>query len=140
MAQDTTVHTKHLGDNRYRDLQAYYEKGSINYWDYSNKPKGIYFASHCYTKSGGMRSWSTGQKGDGYLLVVPLDRYRPTALRKLQAAIKDHADHIHALIERGAVNELQAFLKSECGVVDAEATPATAQSSKADDILSQVLA
>jgi hypothetical protein len=139
MAQEKTVQTKHLGDNRYRDLQAYYEKGSINYWDYSNKPKGIYFASHCYTKSGGTRSWSTGQKGDGYLLIVPLDRYRPTALRKLQAAIKDHADHIHDLIERGEVNELHAFLKSECGVVDAD-VKATAEASKADDILSKVLA
>ena len=139
MAQNKTVHTKHLGENRYRDLQAYYEKGSHNYWDGSPKPKGIYFRSHSYTKSGGMRSWSTGQKGDGYLLIVRLDRYRPTALRKLQAAIKDHADHIHDLIERGAVNELHAFLKLECGVVDAD-EPATAEVSKADDILSQVLA
>ena len=123
MAQDKTVHTKHLGDNRYRDLQAYYEKGSQNYWDCSPKPKGIYFGSHCYTKSGGTRSWSTGQKGDGYLLIVPLDRYRPTALRNLQATLKDHADHIHDLIERGAINKLQAFLKSECGVVTAETAP-----------------
>ena len=123
MAQDKTVHTKHLGDNRYRDLQAYYEKGSISYWDYSKKPKGIYFGAHSYTKSGGTRTFSTGQKGDGYLLIVRLDRYRPTALRKLQAAIKDHADHIHDLIDRGAVNELHAFLKSECGVVTAETAP-----------------
>jgi hypothetical protein len=139
MAQNKTVHTKHLGDNRYRDLQAYYEKGSISYWDYSKKPKGIYFDAHSYTKSGGMRSWSTGQKGDGYLLIVPLDRYRPTALRNLQATLKDHADHIHDLIERGAINALHAFLKSECGVADAEAST-TAEASKADDILAQVLA
>jgi hypothetical protein len=86
-----------------------------------------------------MRSWTMGQKGDGYLLIVPLYRYRPTALRKLQAAIKDHADNIHDLIERGAVSELHAFLKSECGVADAEA-PSTAEADKAADILSQVLA
>jgi hypothetical protein len=86
-----------------------------------------------------MRSWTMGQKGDGYLLIVPLYRYRPTALRKLQAAIKDHADNIHDLIERGAFNKLHAFLKSECGVIEA-GTPVTAEASKADDILSQVLA
>ena len=127
MAQNKTVHTKHLGETKYRDLQAYYEKGSINYWNYSKKPKGIYFCSHSYTKSGGIRSWSTSQKGDGYLLIVPLDRYRPTALRKLQGAIQDHADHIHDLIEHGAVAELHAFLRSECGVVDAETAATTAE-------------
>ena len=116
MAQAKTIHTKHLGDDRYRDLEAYYE-GSKNFWN-AAKPKGIYFAVHSYRKSGSTLSFSVNQKGDGYLLIVPLDRYRPTALRMLQATIKDHADHIHDLIERDAVKELHRFLKAECGVIE----------------------
>ena len=113
MTKNRTVHTKSLGENRYRDLDAYYDKGGMNYWDYSTKPKGIYFASHCYSKSGGIRSWSTGQKGDGYLLITPLDRYRPTALRTLQARIKEHADQIHTLIEAGKITELKLLLAGD---------------------------
>ena len=113
MSKNHTVHTKSLGENRYRDLDAYYDKGGINYWDYSNKPKGIYFASHCYSKSDGFRSWSTGQKGDGYLLITPLDRYRPTALRVLQTRIQEHADQIHSLIESGKVAELKLLLAGD---------------------------
>ena len=113
MSKNHTVHTKSLGENRYRDLNAYYDKGGMNYWDYSTKPKGIYFASQCYSKSEGIRSWSTGQKGDGYLLITPLDRYRPTALRTLQGRIKDNADQIHTLIEAGKITELQALLSGE---------------------------
>ncbi len=37
MVQNKTIHTKHIGDNRYRDLSVYYEKGSVNHWDYSQK-------------------------------------------------------------------------------------------------------
>ena len=70
MAQDRTIHTKHLGDKRYRDLNVYYEKDGLSFWDYSQKPKGIYFASSKYKKSGTTTTWSTGQKGDGYMLTL----------------------------------------------------------------------
>ena len=35
MAASRTIDTRHLGDNRYRDLQVYYDKGGMSYWDYS---------------------------------------------------------------------------------------------------------
>lgn len=40
MAQDRTVHSKNLEGNRWRDLDVYYDKGGINYWNYEQKPKG----------------------------------------------------------------------------------------------------
>lgn len=115
MAQDRTVHTKRFGQTRYRDLQVYYDKGGINYWDYSRKPKGIYFASHCYRRSGGCKTWSTGQKGDGYICVIELERYKPTALRAVCQRVEQEAEAIHALLDGrgGSIIELTAFLRGK---------------------------
>ena len=118
MAEDRTVHTKHLGANRYRDLQVYYDKGGMNYWDYSNKPKGIYFATMLYTKSGGCRTWSTGQKGDGYLLAVPLERYSAKQLRLVRERVEVAAEQIHDIMEGryGSIAELKAYIKGEAAL------------------------
>lgn len=115
MAQSKTIHTKRLSVNRCRDLNVYYEKDGQNYWDYSKKPKGIYFASHSYTHVEGSswHSWSTGQKGDGYILAVPLERYKPTALKMVCARVKTHADLIHQLIEAKETGHLIALVKGE---------------------------
>ena len=115
MAQDKTVHTQPLGDNRFRDLQVYYDKGGMNYWDYSAKPKGIYFASHCYTRSGSTTTWATGQKGDGYLLAVPLERYSAKQLRLVRERVEAQADAIHAIMSgaAGTVAQLQAYISGE---------------------------
>ena len=113
MAQDRTIHTKHLGDKRYRDLNVYYEKGGTNFWDHSQKPKGIYFASSKYKKSGTTTTWSTGQKGDGYMLITPLERYSRKQLSILQARVRDHADLIHDLLDANDVGNLTRLLKGE---------------------------
>lgn len=118
MAQDRTVHTQHLGDNRYRDLQVYYEKGGVNYWDYAQKPKGIYFASHCYKQSGSMRTWSTGQKGDGYIKVVELANYSAKQLRLVRERVEAAPEQIHAILDGryGSILELTAYLRGEAGL------------------------
>jgi hypothetical protein len=126
MAQDIIVHTKHLGDNRYRDLQVYYDKGGMNYWDYSQKPKGIYFASHVYSRQGGMMSWSTGQKGDGYICVAELTNYRPSVLKAVRARIEAEADAIHDVFEGcgATVQQLKQYLVGDIptlGHLDREA-------------------
>jgi len=125
MPQDRTVHTKHLGDNRYRDLQVYYEKGGMNYRDYSQKPKGIYFASHCYKKSDGFITWSTGQKGDGYIKVVELANYSAKQLRLVRERVEAAPEQIHDILDGcyGSIPELTAYLKGEAAlpVVKAEA-------------------
>ncbi len=113
MAQERTIHTKHLGETRYRDLNVYYEKGGTNYWDYSQKPKGIYFASSKYKKVGSMTSWSTGQKGDGYMLITPLERYSRKQLSILQERVRNHADLIHDLLDESDVGNLTRLLKGE---------------------------
>lgn len=115
-APTRTIHTRHLGETRYRDLQVYYDKGGMNYWDYSQKPKGIYFASELYQRtnstSGAIRTWSTGQKGDGYLLVTALETYSAKALRLVQERVRDHADLLHDILDGrcGTLADLKAIL------------------------------
>lgn len=113
MATPRNVDTRHLGDNRYRDLQVYYDKGGISYWDYSQKPKGIYFASNLYSKSGTTVSWSTSQKGDGYILVTPLTNYSAKALRIVQDRVRENAARIHDILDgtAGTFAELKAILE-----------------------------
>jgi hypothetical protein len=115
MAISRTIDTRHLGENRYRDLQVYYDKGGMSYWDYSKKPKGIYFASHLYSRSGGTVSWSTQQQGDGYLLVVPLVNYSAKALRLVQERVKTNAARIHDILDgtSGTFVELKALLEGQ---------------------------
>lgn len=126
MAAPRTIDTRHLGDNRYRDLQVYYDKGGMSYWDYSQKPKGIYFASHLYSRSGGIVSWSTQQKGDGYLLVTPLANYSPKALRLVQQRVKANAARIHDILEgtSGTFAELKAMLEGQVTSVSLSAQEA----------------
>jgi hypothetical protein len=112
MANDKTVHTRNPGANRYRDLQVYYEKGGTNYWDYSQKPRGIYFASHQYRREGGVLSWTSGQKGDGYLLATPLAVYSAKALRLVRERVEANAERIHDILDgrAGTLAELQAIV------------------------------
>ncbi len=117
MAQNKTVHTKHMGDNRYRDLSVYYEKGCMNYWDYSQKPKGIYFSSSVYTKSSSGAGFETrtysitpGQKGEGYILALPLERYKPTALKAVRQRVEDNAVLIHTLLDAGEVSAVVSLV------------------------------
>ena len=115
MAQNRTVHTRPLGGNRFRDLEVYYDKGGMSYWDYSRKPKGIYFASSLYRRSGGCRSWSTGQKGDGYIPVVALANYSAKQLRLVRERVAREAERIHDILDGryGTIAELTAYLKGE---------------------------
>ena len=117
MAQDKSVHKKNLKDNLWRELQVYYDKGGINYWNYAQKPKGIYFASHIYrlngTEAGNIRTWSTGQKGDGYLLIVPLERYSRKQLRLVRERVEADPERIHTMLDQGKVDELKLLLAGE---------------------------
>lgn len=130
MAATRTIHTRHLGETRYRDLQVYYDKGGMNYWDYSQKPKGIYFASHCYQKTvsdgASFTTWSTGQRGDGYLLVTPLATYSAKALRLVQERVRHHADLVHDILDGtcGSIEELRAILEGRASVIAVTASTA----------------
>ncbi|MCZ8081460.1 MAG: hypothetical protein O9289_21115 [Rhodobacteraceae bacterium] len=124
-APTRTIHTRHLGETRYRDLKVHYDKGGMNYWDYSRRPKGIYFASELYqlssTSAGAIRTWSTGQKGDGYLLVTELETYSAKALRLVQERVRTHADHIHDFLDGrcGTLADLKALLAGTASSVAA---------------------
>jgi len=74
MPMPTLVHTKHLTETNIRELSVYYDKGGVNYWNYDQKPKGIYFSTGLYEQvpGSGIKSWKTGQPGDGY---VRLERW-----------------------------------------------------------------
>ena len=100
---DKTVHMKRLDALRCRELQVYYDAGGHNYWNGTPKPKGIYFASHCFEEAegSGTRRWTSGQKGDGYLLVVPLERYSAKQLRLVRERVEQNAETIHGFLERG---------------------------------------
>ena len=116
MPKTRTIHTKHLGENRYRDLVVYYAAASTNYWDHSVKPKGIYFASQFYTKSGGFRRFqlspaSTGRSDSGYILVEELKNYRPSVLKAVIACVEQNADRIHALLDAGENSAVIALLR-----------------------------
>ena len=116
MTASRTVHTKRLNETYKRELQVYYDKGGVNYWDYSQKPKGIYFASTVYEQAEGAtsRTWTTGQKGDGYILVVPLERYSAKQLRLVRERVEEHADQIHTLFNTGNhLEQLKQILAGE---------------------------
>ena len=116
MSKRKTIHTKHLGENRYRDLEVYYAAASTNYWDHSVKPKGIYFASQFYTKSGGFRRFQlspagTGRSDSGYILVEELKNYRPSVLKAVIARVEQNADRIHALLDAGQNSAVIALVR-----------------------------
>lgn len=122
MTASRKIDTRHLGDGRYRDLQVYYDKGGISYWDYSKKPKGIYFASHLYSRSGSTVTWSTTQKGDGYLLITELANFSPKALRLVQDRVRTHAALIHDILDgkSGTFADLKAILQGEAATIAAQ--------------------
>ncbi len=119
MATERLVHTHRISDTHIRELDVYYDKGGMNYFDYSTKPKGIFFSSTVYEQEIGS-IWKTlkvgiGQKtpGVGYILVVPLKNYRPKALREVRARVLEHAMAIHALCAVGdaeSMEKLKAIL------------------------------
>lgn len=129
MATARLVHRRRLSDTHVRELDVYYDKGGMNYWDYSQKPKGIYFSASLYQDAEGsaFKTWTSGQKGDGYILVEPLDRYRPKALRDVRARVLARAEAIHALLDVGDADAL-ARLKAILGGTETatSATPAVA--------------
>ena len=134
MATERLVHTHRISDTHIRELDVYYDKGGMNYFDYSTKPKGIFFSSTVYEQEVGS-IWKTlkvgiGAKtpGVGYILVVPLENYRPKALREVRARVEAHADAIHALCAVGdtaSMEKLKAILTG-AGVPDAAPAEATA--------------
>ena len=119
MAAERLVHKKRISSTHIRELDVYYDKGGMNYWDYNQKPKGIFFASTVFEQEEGS-AWKTlkigiGSKtpGVGYVLVTPLDNYRPKALREVRARVEAHAEAIHALCDKGdaeALAQLKAIL------------------------------
>ena len=122
MADKNLVHTKRISPKEIRELDVHYDKGGINYFDYSTKPKGIFFRSTVFEQEEGS-IWKTlkvglgrSKPGVGYLCIVPLDRYRPKALKEVRARVEAHAERIHALCDVGdaeALTELKAILTGE---------------------------
>ena len=116
MPKTNLVHTKRLSETRIRELSVYYDKGGMNYWDYAQKPKGIYFSTGLYEQvpGSGIKSWKTGQKGDGYILVTSLDRYSRKALRLVRERVEEHAAQIHAMFDQGGdIENLKCLLRGE---------------------------
>ena len=115
MPQDRTVHTKDLGNNRYRDLIVCYEKGCMNYWNNTVLAKGIYLVTFSYGPKGTVTTWSTRRGGDSYLCVVELPKYRPSVLKAIRDRVEAEADAIHDVFEgSGAtVEQLEQYLRGE---------------------------
>ena len=122
MAPTRLVHTKRISQTEIRELDVYYDKGGMNYFDYSTKPKGIFFSSTVYEQEEGSM-WKTlkvglGQTrpGVGYICARPLTNYRPKALREVRERVEAHAEAIHALCAKGdteALAQLKAILTGE---------------------------
>ena len=118
-AKDRLVHTKRISPKEIRELDVYYDKGGMNYFNYTTKPKGIFFSSTVYEHEEGS-TWKTlkvglgeSKPGVGYICVVPLTNYRPTALREVRERVEAHAEAIHALCDVGdaaALEQLKAIL------------------------------
>ena len=130
MATKRLVHTKRISPKEIRELDVYYDKGGINYFDYKTKPKGIFFSSTVYEQEEGS-IWKTlkvelGQSkpGVGYICVVPLTTYRPKALREVRGRVEAHAEAIHALCDIGdaeTLEQLKAILTGEITLTQGEA-------------------
>ncbi len=130
---DKTVHMKRLDDKRCRELQVYYDAGGQNVWNGRPKPKGIYFASHCFEQAEGSttRRWQSGPaasaglvykpkrgKGDGYILVVPLERYSAKQLRLVRGRVEANAAMIHGILDRGdRLDALVAILRGTMEII-----------------------
>lgn len=119
MATKRLVHTKRLSPTHFHELDVYYDRGGTNYWDYSQKLKGIYFASTVFEQEEGsiLKTLKIGigskTPGVSYILVVPLETYRPRALREVRARVEVHAETMHALCDvdgASALRELKAIL------------------------------
>ncbi|WP_299821274.1 DUF3768 domain-containing protein [uncultured Jannaschia sp.] len=119
MADKNLVHRKRISPTLIRELSVAYDKGGINYWDYSTKPKGIYFRSTVYEQEEGsvFKTYKIGmgesQRDVGYICVVPLTNYRPKALREVRERVAAHAEAIHGLCDIGdteALEQLKAIL------------------------------
>ena len=129
MATKRLVHTKRLSTTHIRELDVYYDKGGMNYFDYSTKPKGIYFSSTVSEQKVGSAwkttSYGVGRSipGNGYLCVVPLERYRPKALREVRARVEAHAEAIHALCGKGDAEALEQLK----GILTGAVVPAPAE-------------
>lgn len=131
MALARLVHTKRISPTHIRELDVYYDKGGMNYFDYSTKPKGIFFSSTVFEHEEGS-TWKTlkvgiGAKtpGVGYILVVPLTNYRPKALREVRERVEAHTEAIHALCAVGdaeALEQLKAILTGAAVPTPAEAS------------------
>ncbi|PZX14232.1 hypothetical protein LX81_03031 [Palleronia aestuarii] len=130
MAQPRLVHTKRISPKEIRELDVYYDKGGLNYFDYTTKPKGIFFSSTVYEQEEGS-IWKTlkiglgkSKPGVGYICVVPLDAYRAKALRQVRERVEAHAEAIHALCDIGdaqALEQLKAILSGEITLAQGEA-------------------
>ena len=130
MAKERLVHTKRISPKEIRELSVYYDKGGINYFDYSTKPKGIFFSSTVFEQEEGS-IWKTlkvglgrSKPGVGYICVVPLTNYRPKALREVRERVEAHADAIHDLCAIGdaeALEQLKAILTGAVVPARAEA-------------------
>ena len=122
MADKTLVHKKRISPTHIRELDVHYDRGGINYFDYSTKPKGIFFRSTVYEHEEGsaFKTYKIGlgepQRGVGYICVVPLDRYRAKALKDVRQCVETHAEAIYALCDIGdakALEQLKAILAGE---------------------------
>jgi hypothetical protein len=110
-----TIHTKRLNPTHIRELSVYYDKGGVSMFSYRQKPKGIYLRSTVseHTEGSNWKTWRMDQPTDGYLLVTPLERYKPTALKSVTERVASHPDVVHGLLEAGKVEALLAFLRCE---------------------------
>jgi hypothetical protein len=116
MPKDTLVHTKRLTETRIRELSVYYDKGSMNYWSGGQRSKGIYFSTGLYEQipGSGIKSWKTGQAGDGYILITPLERYSAKQSRLVREQVEEHFEQIHAMFDQGGqVDNLKCLLRGE---------------------------
>ena len=99
------------GENMFRKIGVYYDEGGVNYWNYQNKPRGFYFKSHVCEISGNMETWTTGQTGDGYILLEEAKRFNAKRLQALADNAHTFAEQINTMLEKPVEGYVDYIIK-----------------------------
>jgi hypothetical protein len=92
-------HLSDRGENIFRELSVYYDEGGVNYFSYKKKERGYYLSSSIVKVERGIKTWTMGQRGDGYMLLRPAKRFNRRTLDELAATVRKNAERINAVWE-----------------------------------------
>lgn len=107
-------HLPERGEKMFRKIGIYYDEGGVNYWNYQNKPRGFYFNSHVCEISGGFETWTTGQAGDGYILIEEAKRFNAKRLHQLAENAKKFAEQINTMLDKPVHGYVDYIIRVSC--------------------------